>query len=103
MYFWVRWTLYVLPDLSVIDTSRRCRANMKPDRQPVKKRIVSNRTTLISLWLLHMTINATNKIYMEMPTDDSKFSAMNTSLNVPSDRTRAMMMPTAKKQQMTNQ
>ena len=95
--------IYVFPDLRVMDTSRRCRANMNPDRQPVKNRIVSNRTTLISLWLLHMTISATSKMYMDMPTDDSKFSAMKTSLNVPSDRTRAIMMPTAKKQQMTRQ
>ena len=38
-----------------------------------------------------------------MPIDDNKFSAMNTSENVPSDKTRAKMHPRAKKHITTNQ
>jgi len=50
-----------------------------------------------------MTIKATSIMYMLIPMEDSRFSAMNTSEKVPSDRTSASMIPTAKKHSMTNQ
>lgn len=83
--------------------SSRCNANINPDKHPIKKSIVNKRTTLISLCELHITINATSIMYMEMPMDDSKFSAMKTSEKVPSERTSARMIPTAKKHMITSQ
>ena len=84
-------------------TSNRCKASIKPDRHPTKNNTVKSKTTRISLWLLHMTMSATNKIYADIPTDDNKFSAIKTSLKVPSDNTNARIHPIAKKHNTTNQ
>lgn len=83
--------------------SSKCKANINPDKHPIKNRMVNKRTTRISLCELHMTMSATNMMYIEIPIDESKFSAMKTSENVPSERTSANIIPTAKKHMITNQ
>jgi len=83
--------------------SSKCRANMNPDKHPVKNSMVNSKMIRISPWLLHMTINAISIMYAETPTDDNRFSAINTSLNVPSVKTNANIHPTAKKHKTTSQ
>ena len=86
-----------------MDISNKCKASINPDKHPMKNKMVSNNTTLISLCELHITINATKIMYMLIPIDERRFSAMKTSENVPSESTSANIIPTAKKHKMTNQ
>ena len=50
------------PDFNDMDTSNKCRASINPDKQPIKNRMVSNKTMRISPCALHMIIRATSKI-----------------------------------------